>query len=73
MKGIHNLVGINPGDLYTTDGKDVWRVVSMCDLPTITLERLYSPESQEPFRRGGAIGSLNVADFARLKPECDVS
>lgn len=65
-KGIHTLAGIRPGDLYTTDGQDVWRVQSLCERPTVTLVNVESGE-----RTGGAVGSLNVSDFRRLVPEAE--
>lgn len=64
MKGIRNLDGVKPGDLYTKDGTDVWRVESCCELPTITLKR----EGVDQ-RDGGAVGSPNVSEFIRLIPE----
>lgn len=63
MKGIRSLDGIKPGDLYTTNGTDVWRVQSLCEYPTITLV------SESGSQRGGAVGSPIVSDFVRLVPE----
>ncbi len=54
---------LNPGDLYTTDGKDVWIVQSFCEHPTVTMQNLRSDE-----RVGGAVGSRNLKDFVKLVP-----
>ena len=62
MSGINSLNGIKPGDLYTTDGQDLWRVESMCERPTITLRNLDSGE-----RCGGAIGCLNLDPFEKAR------
>lgn len=64
---INSLDRIKPGDLFTTDGHDVWRVVSCCERPTITLKNMETAEE-----KGGAVGSLIVQDFIRLIPEQDL-
>ena len=64
MTGIHHLGGVDCNDLYTTDGKDVWRVISMCERPTITLKNVETGEET-----GGAVGCPNVAEFKRLIPQ----
>ena len=64
---IDSLDGIKPGDLFTTDGHDVWRVVSCCEHPTITLKNIETGQE-----KGGAVGSLIVQDFIRLIPEQDL-
>lgn len=63
MKGILSLTGIKPGDLYTTNGDDVWRVKFMCEEPTITLENVETKQ-----QIGGAVGCTNVSDFVKLEP-----
>jgi len=63
MKGINSLHGLNPGDLFTTDGRDVWELVSFCELPTATVKNLRTGEV-----RDGAVGCLNLAPFVQLKP-----
>lgn len=64
MKGIRSLNGIESGDLFTTDGHDVWQVVSYCGLPTITLLNMETGEQT----RGG-VGCLLLKDFIPLVPE----
>jgi len=60
ISSVHSLT---PGDLYTTDGKDVWEIESFCEHPTVTLKNVRTGE-----RIGGAVGCRNVADFVPLKP-----
>lgn len=67
MKGITSLKDIVPGDLFTTNGKDVWQVTSMCESPTITLKNLESGAEI-----GGAVGCRNVETFVRLIPEVPI-
>ena len=64
MKGIRSLNGMEPGDLFTTDGHNVWKVVSYSELPTITLLNMETGEQT----RGG-VGCRLLADFIRLVPE----
>jgi len=60
-KGIRSLDGIKPHDLYTKDGSDVWRVVSLCEQPTIRLKNIETEETV-----GGAVGCLLLSGFQRL-------
>jgi len=60
---IDTLDGIEPGDVFTTDGHDVWRVVSFCHHPTITLKNIETGKEI-----GGAVGCLNVRNFVKLVP-----
>lgn len=69
MMGIDSLNGVEPGDLYTTDGKDVWKVESFCEQPTITLVKMSSQGRGLQERKGGAVGCLNLQDFKRLVVE----
>jgi len=52
--------------LYTTNGKDAWRVLYCCEFPTVTLQNIETNE-----KIGGAIGSLNVRPFRKLVSEDD--
>lgn len=61
---INSLSGLEPGDLFTTDGQDAWEVKSLCEQPTITLRNLRTGEET-----GGAVGCLNVQPFIALRPE----
>lgn len=58
---INSLKGIKPGMLFTETGTQVWEVVSMCELPTITLRNLRTKEEV-----GGAVGCLNLENFVPL-------
>lgn len=53
-----------PGELFTTDGKDVWELTSFCLEPTATLKNLRTGEV-----KGGAVCSLLLQDFIKLIPE----
>ena len=69
MEGIRSLEGISPGDLYTnTREKDecrsAWRVMSLCEQPTITLVNLETGSILT-----GAVGCPNLAHLVRLVPE----
>ena len=50
--------------LYTTDGRDVWRVKYWCEYPTVTLENMETKEVC-----GGAVQSLIMEPFVKLIPE----
>jgi len=62
--GIRTVEGIEPGDLYTTTGDDVWRVDCMFRMPSITLKNVETGELC-----GGAVGCLNLAEFRPLVPK----
>lgn len=47
--------------LYTTNGKDVWKVTSYCKHPTVSLKNLETGQEI-----GGAIHSLNIRPFKEL-------
>ena len=61
---ISSLSGINPKDLFTIDGQDVWEVESMCESPTITLKNLRTGD-----KMGGAVGCRLLKDFVPLRKE----
>lgn len=63
-KGIKSVHQLEPGQLYTTNGKDVWVLESFCEHPTATLRNLNTDE-----KRGGAVGCMSLQDFVRLVPE----
>ena len=50
------------GELFTTDGLDVWRCMAYCGQPTATMENVETKQ-----QRGGSVYSLNLAPFKRLK------
>lgn len=50
------------GKLFTTNGKDVWRLVSYCEYPTTTFENIETKE-----KTGGAVGSPIVNQFKELE------
>jgi hypothetical protein len=52
------------GNLFTTNGKDVWRLISYCEFPSVEFENLETKE-----RTGGAVGSPHINGFKRLKTE----
>ena len=58
---ISRLEGVEPGDLYTRDGKDAWEVFTYCELPTITMKNLRTGELV-----GGAVGCRLMAPFEKL-------
>ena len=58
---ISRLEGVEQGDLYTRDGKDVWEVFSYCELPTITMKNLRTGELVE-----GAVGCRLMSPFEKL-------
>ncbi len=58
---------INVGDvgrLFTTNGKDGWRLIAYAAEPTVVLENLETKE-----RIGGVVGSLILEPFKRLVEE----
>jgi hypothetical protein len=58
---ISRLEGVESGDLYTRDGKDVWEVFTYCELPTITMKNIRTGELV-----GGAVGCRLMAPFEKL-------
>lgn len=62
MSGITSLKGIEPGDLFTRDGHDVWEVVAMSHAPTIRLRNIRQPEEMIY----GSVGSPNLEKFLPL-------
>jgi hypothetical protein len=60
IQSVHNLT---PGDLFTTDGRDVWEIVSFCEHPTVTLKNVRTGETTY-----GAVGCRNLANFVPLRP-----
>ncbi|MCF7853608.1 MAG: hypothetical protein K9N51_02330 [Candidatus Pacebacteria bacterium] len=60
---INSVHDLDVGDLYTTDGKDVWEVKTFIDRPSVTLQNVRTGEE-----RGGAVGCRLLADFIRLRP-----
>lgn len=61
---IDSLANIQPGDLYTTNGRDVWEVESFFTMPSITLKNLRTGE-----KTTAGIGALNLQIYVPLKPE----
>lgn len=58
---IGSLDGIEPSDLFTQDDGSVWRVVSFCERPTITLRNLETGETVS-----GAVGCRLLEPFRWL-------
>ena len=56
------------GKYYTTDGKDLWQLVSYCRDPTATMQNVRTEQ-----KVGGAIGCLNLQPFIKLVPEREVN
>lgn len=61
---------VEPGQLWLRDGQ-IWKVVGICDEPTVLLERVDEGVVKEivppPHKRENhAIASLNFAKFVRL-------
>ena len=52
------------GGLFTTDGRDAWRLISYSDQPTAVMENLETKE-----RTSGVVGCLNLQPFKRLVEE----
>ena len=52
------------GKYYTTDGEDIWQLITYCPEPTATMENIRTKE-----RVGGAVGCLNLKPFVKLIPE----
>lgn len=52
------------GKFFTTNGKDIWQMISACKEPTAMLRNLQTGEEID-----GAIGCLNFQDFVKLIPE----
>jgi len=50
------------GILFTTNGKDVWRLISYCEYPTATFENIETKE-----QTGGAVGNPIVNQFKELE------
>ena len=52
------------GQFYTTDGTDVWQLVTYTDRPTASMENVRTQE-----RRGGVVGCPNLQPFKKLVTE----
>jgi len=52
------------GAFYTTNGEDVWQLVSYCASPTAIMLNIRTGD-----RVGGGIGCLNLQPFIKLIPE----
>ncbi len=52
------------GKLFTKDGKDVWRLISFCDQPSLQFENVETKR-----RECGVVGSPLVEQFHELKAE----
>jgi len=58
---INSTEGLEPGALYTSDGKDVWEVESFFEMPSVTLKNLRTGEKMT-----GGVGCLNFTPFVPL-------
>jgi hypothetical protein len=61
---IDTVAGLKPGDLFTTDGRDVWEVESFFSMPSITMKNLRTGETTT-----AGVGALNLRPFIPLRPE----
>jgi len=52
---------LEPGMLFTTNGKDVWEVESFCEFPTVSMKNVRTAE-----RTRGAVGSPILENFVPL-------
>lgn len=57
---IRMTLSLRPGDLFTTDGKDVWELESFYDLPSFTMHNLRTGQ-RENFGQGGLMADRYVA------------
>ena len=64
MPGINSTRELEPGDLFTINGKDVWECTGWCNEPTVHMRNIRTGETT-----GGAVGCLNLSKFIKLKPE----
>jgi len=63
MVSIDNIDGVEPGQLYTKNGKDVWEVKSYFSRPSLILKNLHTGEEMN-----GGVGCLNFKSFEKLVP-----
>lgn len=61
---IISLERVNPGDLYTTTGRDIWQVLDVFKEPTIILKNTATGDTLE-----GPCGHSMFDQFVRLIPE----
>lgn len=68
------IAGIRTDAVYRKpDDGSIWRVVSIFDRPTMTLEQVHPTEGfDKPLRTSGAIGSPIFNDFEELVPDPEV-
>lgn len=68
MSGINSTENLRPDKTLFIGNKggsnDVWVVKSYCSDPTVTLENIKTGQQVS-----GGVGSLNLQQFSRLKPE----
>jgi hypothetical protein len=64
---IKSIQQVKVGDLYTVDGKDVWRVEACCEQPTVVLVNVETKE-----RKQGIVGGSELEDIVRLIPEAEL-
>lgn len=62
---IRSVAEIEPGDLYTTNGKDVWVVKGIFTMPSLAIESLTNPGEWRHLGLGGTMAE----EFTRLVPE----
>jgi len=55
------------GTLFTTNGKDVWKLITYCEYPTATFVNVETKE-----QTGGAVGSPIVNQFKELEIKKEV-
>lgn len=65
---IDTLRDLQPGQLFTTTGADVWRLDSIMHQPSVGLTNIETGEKET-----GAIGCINLHRFRRLLPEVAIT
>lgn len=57
------------GTYWTRDDGSIWRVITYCEHPTVSWERVDGHEELRGKRIGGAVGSEITRGFVRLVAE----
>lgn len=59
----------SPGEIYEDKNGERWLVVSLCNDPTVTMQRIepqWSDEAPKPYRQGGGIHGLMWEGFRKV-------
>ncbi len=54
------------GKYFTTNGDDIWMLITYCDHPTATMQNVRTGEQRD------AVGCLNLQPFVKLIPEKEI-